>query len=200
MNVRVNIVELKRVHVPAIAQIHCAALAGDFLPSLGPSFLRTMYDGMTELGLGFGFVAMDADQVAGFVVGTVNSRSLFKQLIARRFFQFAWQVGVALVRRPTLMARTLETFFYPSKEGDDTPPAELLVIAVDEKYRGQKIGAALVKRLDAAMRQRGVTRYKVTAFAENNGANRFYEQLGFSPASHFVMYGKAWNLYRREIP
>jgi ribosomal protein S18 acetylase RimI-like enzyme len=195
----VNVVALQPGHVSAIARLHAEALAGDFLPSLGPSFLTTLYRSMLELNLGFGFVARGtADDVAGFVMATEDSRSLFRQLITRRFFRLTWQVGVALVHHPRLVVRAVETFLYPSKEGTDTPAAELLVIVVRARDRSKGIGVALVDCLDQSMRQRRIAQYKVTVLAANEAAQKFYRRLGFALAGHFVMYGRPWNLFVRE--
>jgi ribosomal protein S18 acetylase RimI-like enzyme len=141
----------------------------------------------------------DRDNVVGFVVATYDSRSLFRQLIFRRFPQLAARVALALVRQPTLVRSTLETFLYPSKEGPDTPAAELLVIAVDKAHRSQGIGAALVRRLDEDMRARNIDRYKVTVLAENVAASRFYDRLGFAVTHGFNMYGKRWSLLVQDL-
>ena len=194
----VTIADLQRAHVPAVAQLHAEALAGDFLPTLGPAFLRTMYDGMLALGLVFGFVAMDGSEVFGVIVGTTDGRALFRRLAGRRFVPLAWRVTRALLGQPSLIRQTLETFLYPSKEGANTPPAELLFIAVNHAHRGRGIGEALVARLEEAMRARGVLRYKVTVLQQNERANRFYRRLGFERRSQFRLYGKTWNLHVRE--
>ena len=194
-----NVVALQPGHVSAIARLHAESLSGDFLPSLGPSFLTTLYHSMLELNLGFGFVAPGtANDVAGFVIATEDSRLLFKQLITRRFFRLTWEVGVALLHQPRLLVRAVETFLYPSKEGARTPAAELLVIAVRAADRSKGIGVALVDCLDKSMRQRKIPQYKVTVLAANEAAQKFYRRLGFALAGHFVMYGAPWNLFVRE--
>src|SRR5688500_10772912 len=100
----VKLVALQPEHVSAVAHLHGEALSGDFLPSLGPGFLRTMYASILELRLAFCIVAVDAaDQVVGFVMATEDSRSLFRQIVARRFFQLARQVGAVLLHRPQLI-------------------------------------------------------------------------------------------------
>jgi len=196
----VKLVALQPAHVTAIARLHAEALAGDFLPSLGPAFLTTLYRGILELNLGFGFVAPGtAEDIAGFVIATDDSRSLFRKLITRRFFRLTWQVGVALLHHPRLVVRSVETFLYPSKEGTHTPAAELLVIAVNAGDRNKGIGVALVECLDESMHQRKIARYKVTVLAANEAAQRFYRRLGFVLATQFVMYGRPWNLFVREL-
>ena len=196
----VELIPLQHRHVPAIVRLHCDALAGDFLPRLGPSFLATLYGSMLELDAAFGFVTpLDADDVSGFVIASFDSRTLFRRVIARRFFRLTAAVATAMLRQPSLIAHVVETFFYPSKEGKDMPPGELLVIAVRSEDRSKGIGAALIGRLDEAMRQRQINRYKVTVSAANEKAQRFYRKLGFALTGDFVMYRNAWNVFVREV-
>jgi ribosomal protein S18 acetylase RimI-like enzyme len=190
-------VDLAAEHVPAVAALHRESLAGDFLPSLGQRFLEVLYTGMLDLALGWGVVALDGQSPVGFVLATPDSRLLFRRLIRRRALPLALAVGRSLLRSPSLVRPTLETFLYPSREGHEGPPAELLVIAVRGERRGDGVGAGLVRRLDEAMASRGVSSYKVTVLGRNEGANRFYRRNGFESAAAFTMYGQTWNLYRK---
>jgi len=155
---------------------------------------------MLELDAAFGFVTpLDADDVSGFVIASFDSRTLFSRVIARRFFRLTAAVATAMLRQPSLISHVVETFFYPSKEGKDMPSAELLVIAVRSEDRSKGIGAALIGRLDEAMRQRKVSGYKVTVSAANETAQRFYRKLGFVLTSDFIMYRNTWNVFVREV-
>ncbi|MET0385346.1 MAG: hypothetical protein ABW321_05275, partial [Polyangiales bacterium] len=158
---------LRSQHVPAVAALHAQALAGDFLPSLGPRFLEVLYRGMLELDLAHGVVALDDGVLAGFVIGTDDSSGLFRKLLVQRTLPLALQVARALLRRPRLLFPTLETFLYPSKEQLPGVDSELLVIAVSERQRSSGVGAALVSRLEADFTARGRAAYKLTVLAQN---------------------------------
>jgi len=194
-----SIEPLAAAHAPRIAEIHAEALAGDFLPSLGVRFLIALYRAILDLRLGFGFVAVDAGQVVGFVLASADTSALFRRALLRRGPALAWGLLPALLRRPALIGNLLQTFAYPQREGNVDAPAELVVIAVDAARRNSGVGAALCRALDEDFARRGVARYKVTVNADNAGANRFYRRLGFESAYSFTLYGRQWNLYTRSL-
>jgi ribosomal protein S18 acetylase RimI-like enzyme len=64
---------------------------------------------------------------------------------------------------------------------------ESLYIAAD--HRGGGIGEALVDQFIAWARRQGAGRATVSAYADNEGANRFYRRLGFAARS--TMFDRA---------
>ena len=192
------IVPLQREHAARVAELHCAALAGDFLPSLGQGFLTVFYEGVLDLGMGFGFVAIEDGRPVGFVLGSADTSALFKQVVASRAVMLGLRAIPAVIRKPALVTNVLETFLYPSKEDAVPEKAELVVIGFDAAYRGRGLGCSLVNVLNDAFRAQGVRSYKVTVLQENLGANSFYRALGFQPALEFELYKKKWNLYTHK--
>jgi len=193
------IVPMQREHAARVAALHCAALAGDFLPSLGKGFLTVFYEGVLDLDVGFGFVAIANDQPIGFVLGSTDTSALFKRVMLSRAFALGLCALPAILRRPTLVANVLETFLYPSKEGAVAEKSELVVIGFDAAHRRRGLGRQLVAALNDAFRARGVRSYKVTVLQANTGANGFYRALGFQHALEFELYRKKWNLYTYTI-
>ena len=192
------IVPMQREHAARVAELHCAALAGDFLPSLGRGFLTVFYEGVLDLGVGFGFVAVEDGQPVGFVLASTDTSSLFKRVVLSRAIQLALRAIPSVIRSPALISNVLETFLYPGKEGAVQEKAELVVIGFEEAYRGRGLGRRLVKALDEAFRAQSVQAYKVTVLQSNQGANSFYRALGFQLALEFELYQKKWNLYTRR--
>ena len=193
------IVPLQRKHAARVAELHCAALAGDFLPSLGQGFLTVFYEGVLDLGVGFGFVAIEDGRPAGFVLGSADASVLFKRVVAGRAVMLGLRAIPAVIRKPALIANVLETFLYPGKEGAAPEKAELVVIGCGAAYRGRGLGRGLVNALDAAFRAQGVRSYKVAVLQANQGANSFYRALGFQLALEFELYKKKWNLYTLNL-
>jgi len=193
------IVPMQREHAARVAELHCAALAGDFLPSLGQGFLTVFYRGVLDLGVGFGFVAIEDAQPVGFVLGSADTNVLFKRVMLSRVLPLGLRVIQAVIRKPALIANALETFLYPGKENAAPEKAELVVIGFDGAYRGRGLGRQLVNALNDAFRAQGVRSYKVTVLQSNRGANGFYRALGFQHALEFELYRKKWNLYTYTI-
>jgi ribosomal protein S18 acetylase RimI-like enzyme len=193
------IIPLQREHAARVAELHCAALAGDFLPSLGQGFLTVFYEGAMDLGVGFGFVAIEDSRPVGFVLGSADTSALFKRVVARCAVTLGLRAIPATIRKPALVANVLETFLYPGKEDAVPEKAELVVIGFDAAYRGRGLGRGLVNALNNAFRTQGVRSYKVTVLQENLGANSFYRALGFQPTLEFELYKKKWNLYTLDL-
>ena len=193
------IIPMQREHAARTAELHCAALAGDFLPSLGKSFLTVFYQGVFDLGVGFGFVVIEEGQPVGFVLGSADTGLLFKRVMMSRAVSLGLRAIPALLRKPMLIANVLETFLYPSKEDAVPVKAELVVIGFESAFRGKGLGKQLVKALNDAFRTQGIQSYKVTVLQSNQGANKFYRTLGFQPVLEFELYRKKWNLYTYTI-
>jgi ribosomal protein S18 acetylase RimI-like enzyme len=62
-------------------------------------------------------------------------------------------------------------------------------VAVDPQYRGQGIGSALIRRLEAALEKRGCLKVNLQVRASNARVVAFYEKLGYS-AEERVSMGK----------
>lgn len=195
----IQITNMAQEHVNEAVDIHVAALSEDFLPTLGPRFLRTLYHSILALNIGLGFVAVHNDQVCGFVLATVDSESMFKKVLRSSGHRLACAAIGAVIRQPLLLLRLVETFLYPSKDRRAHTDAELIVIAASQDYRGQGIGTRLVESLDHAFRQLDICNYKVTVHQDKEAANRFYRSLGFQFQYTFTLYQKPWNLYTKHI-
>jgi GNAT superfamily N-acetyltransferase len=55
-------------------------------------------------------------------------------------------------------------------------------LVVDERYRGQGIGTALLEEAERLARAHGVTRLMIGAIIGNHVARKAYERFGFRPA------------------
>lgn len=179
-----------------VAHIHNQALAGDFLPSLGEKFLTSFYQGIIQKHEVFSFGFFDNNKIIGYVVGTKNIRQLFRVALKSKLISLTFYLLLAVIRKPILIKKVLETFLYPQK--DSGTKAELVVIAVINKFQGKGIGKELVRKLEKAFLNESINRYKVTVHADKN-AVKFYEHLKFNYISSFNLYDKMWYIYEKEI-
>lgn len=187
---------LKAEHAPIAAEIHIEGQPGTFLTSLGKEFLTVLYAQICVSPWGFGYVALSDGQVVGLVAAAVRTSALFKEIVWRRWFRLAWPLTRQLLRRPSLLTKTLQTFGYP---GQESAGAELLFIGVRARLRGQGIGRRLVEALVAGCRARSISSLEVTVDVANQGANRFYGRHGFQYQRTFELYGRQMNSYRLEL-
>lgn len=186
---------LKAEHAAAAAAIHAEGQPGTFLTSLGASFLRALYTELARSPQALGLVALEDGQVAGVVTVTSDAGAVFKDLILRRGPRLALPVAGAVLRRPGLVPKVLQTFLYPARAGSEPGEAELLFIGTRAERRGQGIGQALFQQAAAALRERGMRTMGLTVDDANEVAKRFYEHQGMHCSHALKLYGRPMQWY-----
>ena len=175
--------------VPAIARLHRRSLPDAFLPRLGDAFLRRLYRAMIADPQAVVLVARSARGLLGFAAGTASVGRFYRRFAVRHGVAAGISALPRLLRRG-LLRRLWETARYPQDSGS-MPEAELLAIAVAPGARSAGLGESLVRPLLRELGARGVGEVKVVVGADNEGANRFYERLGFRPIGRIQLHGEA---------
>jgi glycosyltransferase involved in cell wall biosynthesis/ribosomal protein S18 acetylase RimI-like enzyme len=173
----------------AIARLHRRSLPDAFLPRLGDVFLRRLYRAMVADPEAVVLVADSGAGVVGFAAGTPSVRRFYRRFVVRHGIPAGLSVLPRLLRRD-LARRLWETAMYPQGPSN-LPEAELLAIAVAPRRRSSGVGERLVRSLLHQLDARGVTDVKVVVAADNEGANRFYQRLGFRRVASFTLHGDA---------
>lgn len=161
----------------AMARLHRESLPTAFLPTLGDRFLRRLYGAMTRDADAVALVAEERDRVVGFAAAVPSIATFYRRFVRRQGISSAL-VAAPHLARPSVVRRLIETARYPTRL-DGVPDAELLSIAVDPSCRSRGVGSALARAAARALAEQDVREFKVVVGAENDGANRFYEGLGF---------------------
>jgi len=190
-----SVIPLAKRHARQIADLHIDGIHTGFLSSLGPSFLRQIYKALPGCRSGFGYVWEDPDgTVGGFVACAESTGRLYKQSLLRRGLLMALPL-MRFMFRWSIIKRMWQTLRYPADVGDDVPAAELLSIAVDASARGRGVGKQLMAATVSEFRRRGIDRFKVAVWAENEAANAFYRRCGFKLALQREHHGLPMNIY-----
>lgn len=189
---------LNKRHVTAACLLHIEALPDGFLPMLGQDFLKILYHGMLEHGLGFGFVYTIDDKVVGFALASKDTSQLFREIVRKKWYLLAPAVFKKIIRAPSILMKIFETLSYPSK-GSNEGDAELLVIAVDKDYRGKRIGSELISSLNDRFMRENINEYKVSVYSDNKNANEFYKSIGFRFGHSLSMYQKEFNVFKYDL-
>ena len=170
----------------AMGRLHATAMPTAFLPTLGEGFLTQLYRGLISDHSAVALVAVRDGLVTGFSAGVRSVDSFYKRFAVRRGALAALAAGPRLGDR-TVRRRVRETAQYPSTV-EPLPDAELLAIGVDESVRGTGVGRALAEGVLRGLDRRGARECKVIVGADNEGANRFYEALGFRRVSTVAVH------------
>ena len=169
-----------------------------FLHQLGLGVLTEIYAGAISAPGTHLFVARATARIDGFVLGTRNTRGLFRHILRRRAHRLVPILGGIVARRPGILGRVLESLRYPVRVAPVGSHAdgELVSLGVAPELRGLGCGVMLVEALNAAFRRSGVRAYTVSLYEDNDGARSFYERCGFRPAARMPMYDRPWAVYR----
>lgn len=160
-----------------VASLHKNLLSG-FLSGLGVSFLRELYRALVLLEPDVQIVVLLDGKVIGFVSGTVNSKTLFRRVLLANPLGILKELIGAVVKRPYLLKKLFRVFSYPGFTEQEMIKAELLSIAVDERFRGQRMGKILVDALSREFVKEGISSFKVSVW-KDLPANGFYKKMGF---------------------
>ncbi len=190
---------LLNMYAPPVALLHMQGIPTGFISSLGLDFVTALYEAIAESKSSFGLVACKGEEVVGFAAFTENINSLYKSILWKKGFKFAFLLGSRLFSW-TRLKRIWETLVYPSRiQADDLPAAELLSIAVSPQARGRGIASQLIEAGIAECRKRGMDRVKVLVGANLQAANKLYLKCGFEKAGEIMNHGALSNIYLRRI-
>ena len=197
-----------RSDVDAVVAVHGAAFAGFFLTSLGPRFLKLLYEGHVEHESAVLLVACsdgtDSGEIVGFVAGTTRPEAFFASLRAARGLQMTSAALPALLRRPWVVGERLwAAVRYSGEKPTAIGNAALLSsLAVRPDAAGRGTGQRLVEAFcrEAAL-QGASTVYLTTDSSGNDPANAFYGRCGFLRVAELARpRGRIMNVYLRQLP
>lgn len=184
----------RRGDEPALARLHREGLPEAFLPALGDRFLRLLYRAMAEDPESVVVVAEAEGEVVGFACGVASVRRFYRRFFRRRALRAGLAAAPQLLR-PDVARRALETARYPGRAGG-LPDAELLAIAVDERWRRRGLGEGLAGAVAEGLGRLGAAELKVVVGADNGPANRFYARVGFRRAGQLQVHdGQVSNVW-----
>ena len=183
--------------VESVVHIHTESFPGFFLSSLGPGFLRLVYEAVLSDTNGIAVVAERQDSIIGFACGSSAPQGFYRRLFKRQWWKFGWAAMRAVVCRPSMIRHLLGAVRTRVVPRDDSPAAELMSVATAPHAQRQGIGEVLVIRFLSEARRSGAARVTLTTDRHaNQPVNSFYRRLGFTLAASFVTNtGREMNLY-----
>src|SRR3989344_3608742 len=172
--------------INSIVAIHFSELNSDFLPSLGIKFLSLLHFSFFNNKNTYVGVASSHDNIQGFIVGSCDFNSAFKEIICKDFIKYIFILLPHVIKRPILLKFFLDTLLYSQKTNDKIK-TELVIIAISKKYHRKGIGKHLVFALEKYLLNKRIKEYKVSVNSNNLSANMFYASLNFKKVYDFSL-------------
>lgn len=189
-NLSQGIQPLALTHLPQMAPLFRDVFPDNPLSRLGCAFLRELLASYVTLPGGCGYACLRDGVVAGFVVGSADSRRHRHDLLRERWASLLRPTLRAILRSPALarpLACYLRAYLVPrsaiaNPEGPgepEIPPASLVFLAVAPAYRRHGIATMLTEALLRRLAMHGVEQIKLVVAASNQEALRFYLTHGW---------------------
>ncbi len=186
-----------------VAELHHAAMGNSLWALLGEPFLASLYRGLVDSPLFFGFVYVepgpDGGDVKGFIAGSTDTAKMYRWVLRRRGIFVAPAALRGLLMRPTVGMKLLETTRYFGVSGAEDVPAESLFCSFVPDLRGKRVSGHINKVLFDELLARGHTHVRVTTEVDNEGANRQLQSWGFAKRGNFRFYGKDMVTYVLDL-
>ena len=163
-----------------VVKVHMKSFRDFFLSFLGERFLWLYYKGVINHNDTIKLVYLEANQVKGFVSGTMNPSGFYSSLLRHDWFRFGIASIPAIFKKPKSLFRVLRALAKPGNAPKYRGVAELSSIAVLPDVKSKGIGWALVKAFIQEVKKCSGKAIYLTTDAQNNDAvNVFYQRSGF---------------------
>ncbi|MFI0449676.1 GNAT family N-acetyltransferase [Actinomadura sp. 6N118] len=198
--------------VPLVAELHRRCLHQGFFVDLGERFLGHYYRTFVTSPAAVTLVAEREGVFAGFLVGTVDERVHRRHVARLDRGRLARAGALSLTLRPRLTAKFVRTrarryaqgLDRARQSGTESRPSKttgvLHHMAVNDTARRSGVGRMLVDGYATLARTQGTSRLTLEAREDNPGAQRFYEDLGWTPRDkHAGVDGGEWLTYGLDL-
>lgn len=205
-----NIRPMQFRDAPRVAELHRAAMGRSLWARLGPTFLTQLYQALVNDERFLGFVYEEPTgpggrgprRVRGFIAGSIDTPTMFRQVLRRHGFLLGPAAVPGLLRDPGVLRPLVHTARYFDASAPDLPvevSAESLFCSFEPDLRGRRVSGAINKVLFDDLLARGHRYVKITTEVDNEGANRQLRSWGFADGGRFRFYGKDMVIYLLDL-
>ena len=174
-----------------LARLHRESLPDDFLPSLGADFLERVYYPATFLSRnGANLIVVSGTAAVGFVTIAHDSERFTGDVVGGRWPALGFYAVRAALRKPSHLKLSIEVLWAALFGRPDPMPGEIVLIAVDSRFRGRGLGKMLVNAALEYLRDHGVDRCRTKTLAANHSVIAMYEGLGWHVRDRFHLIGR----------
>ncbi|WP_276861669.1 N-acetyltransferase [Anaerococcus tetradius] len=175
--------------IKSVVDLHLKTFSGFFLSSMGYGFLKQMYTSYCNHDKSDLIIAEKQGKVIGFLSYSYDFSGLYKFMIKKRLFRFAWYSLGAFLRKPRVFFRILRAFLKPSETKREEKYVELSSIGVDSNFKSEGIGTLLVEELKYRVNFREYEYITLETDAMyNDEVIKFYKKNGFIIIKSYVTH------------
>lgn len=179
--------------INTIVYIHTQAFKGFFLTSLGPGFLKLLYQSFLRREHGILRVATDRNEnIVGFAAGTTKPEVFFSKLRKQKSLKFLLKIAPSIFNnpKPVLIKLSYAVFYRGDNPKKLTDIALLSSIAVHPNESGKSIGKRLLCDFEEQVQKKGNNAlYLTTDKSNNDKVIIFYQNAGYQIESKFLQPG-----------
>ena len=190
----VNGKSLKKSHEYFLecAKIHSKEILSGFLPTLGLSFLSSLYEFFSKSKYSFLLMAVEDSKVKGFIVISLNTKLFFKQYLFTQSYKNFHKIPFSIFGKIFIL-KTIEVLKYPFKskkiKTDFVSNSEIFNFCVDSSVQGRGVGQSLFSKAVNELENNKVKVLKIVTGYNQISAQKFYYKSG-ATFSHKVMVHK----------
>jgi ribosomal protein S18 acetylase RimI-like enzyme len=193
-----GLVRLTRADAAAVGELHRSAIATSFLSSLGRGSSKHLYKAVLSSPSAFGFAWRGPDgRLLGYIACAQSTSEVYRQSLLRHGAMMVFWLLPRIWHISVL--RRLWEIRYPAEIPRELPQAEILSIAVSPEAHGRGIGTRLMGAVLGALQHQGIFDVKVSVWAGNTSAIKFYERCGFELALTRLHHGRPMNIYTIDL-
>lgn len=185
-----------------IAALIARSIPNALISKLGLRFGAIYYKNIASHQLSCSYAAFTKDgELAGVIIGTIDHELVQKPklsimirlLLASNFrilspSAFRWLLHGWRTKNETKHHRIL------------FPKAELMILTVDEKYRGNHLANRLIEKLESFYNEKNIKdTYLILTEESNQAANYLYEKIGARFIKTYSYHGKRINAWEKGL-
>ncbi len=193
-----------------VAHLHMGEIHHGVLPLFGQGFLARLYYELDQLPRTSVWCAVNSGKIYGFVAGCADVRKSYLHLFVKAGIPLLLLTGRSLIRLPVAL-KVLTVAAYPfqnyievdskskQKRNSETN-AEILAIAVDQRFRRQGVAKKLIFAFEESLKKWNVKGfYKVATNIAETDSNAFYRSMGFEIVGQKKHHDLILQMYQKRV-
>lgn len=190
--------EKEKKVIKQVVSIHLDTFKGFFLTFMGKGFLTQMYRAYTRHDPSKLLIAEEEGRVVGFLAYSGELSALYKFMLKKQLFAFAWYSLGAFIRKPKIFMRLIRAFLKPGESAREEKYVKLTSIGVSPNSKSKGVGSKLIDEMKNMVDFSIYEYISLETDAEDNVvANNFYLKNGFSFVKEYqTNEGRKMNEYR----